>query len=55
MPDERTNSTITWFNSPTRGNQTTQTIVDMIQVGQWYGKHNQVSPLQFDFDEIQII
>lgn len=32
-----------------------QTIVDMIQVGQWYGKHNQVSPLQFDFDEIQII
>ena len=36
MPDERTNSFITWLNSPNRGNQTTQTIVDMIQVGQWY-------------------
>jgi hypothetical protein len=43
MPDERTNSTITWFNSPIRGNQMTRTIVDMIQVGQWYGKHNVVS------------
>ncbi|KAF9521628.1 hypothetical protein CPB83DRAFT_900472 [Crepidotus variabilis] len=39
MPDERTNSAITWLNSPTRGNQKTSTIVDMIQVGQWYGKH----------------
>ena len=39
MPDERTNSTITWFNLPTRGNQMTRTIVDMIKVGQWYGKH----------------
>ncbi|PPQ80647.1 hypothetical protein CVT25_001655 [Psilocybe cyanescens] len=36
MPDERTNSFITWLNSPNRGNQTTQTIVDTIQVGQWY-------------------
>ena len=40
MPDERTNSFITWLNSesPTwiRGNETTQTIVDMIQIGQWY-------------------
>ena len=36
MPDERTNSFITWVNSPIRGNQTTQTIVDMIQIGQWY-------------------
>jgi len=44
MPDERTNSTITWFNSPLRGNQNAQTLVDMIQVGQWYGKH-QVSCL----------
>ena len=34
MPDERTNSTITWFNSP--GNQNAQTIVDMVQIGQWY-------------------
>ena len=39
MPDERTNSTITWLNSPIRGNQKTRTLIDMIQVGQWYGKH----------------
>jgi hypothetical protein len=39
MPDERTNSTITWFNSPLRGSQNAQTLVDMIQVGQWYRKH----------------
>jgi hypothetical protein len=39
MPDERTNSTLTWFNSPLRGRQSAQTLVDMIQVGQWYGKH----------------
>ncbi|KAG2116350.1 hypothetical protein BD769DRAFT_1778182 [Suillus cothurnatus] len=39
MPEERTNSTITWFNSPTRGSQNAQTLVDMIQIGQWYGKH----------------
>ncbi|RDB28214.1 hypothetical protein Hypma_001371 [Hypsizygus marmoreus] len=44
MPDERTNSTITWFNSPLRGNQTAQTLVDMIQVGQWYGKHQSENP-----------
>ena len=42
MPDERTNSTITWMNSPTCGNQEMQTIVDMLQVGQWYGKHAKV-------------
>ena len=39
MPDERTNSTITWLNSPIRGNLTSRSIVNMIQVGQWYGKH----------------
>jgi hypothetical protein len=39
MPDERTNSNITWFNSPLRGNQDAQTLVDMIQVGQWYRNH----------------
>ena len=42
MPDERTNSTITRLNSPIWGNQKAQleTLVDMmIQVGQWYGKH----------------
>ncbi|KAJ7812436.1 hypothetical protein B0H14DRAFT_2856806 [Mycena olivaceomarginata] len=38
MPDERTNSHLTWFNSPLRGNQ--KTLVDMIQIGQWYGKHS---------------
>ena len=42
MPDERTNSTTTWLNSPICGNQKAQTLVDMIQVGQWYGKHYQV-------------
>ncbi|EIN08230.1 hypothetical protein PUNSTDRAFT_134619 [Punctularia strigosozonata HHB-11173 SS5] len=39
MPDERTGSKITWLNSPTRGNQQVQTLIDMIQVGQWYGDH----------------
>ncbi|KAG0700235.1 ribonuclease H-like domain-containing protein, partial [Suillus ampliporus] len=39
MPDERTNSTITWFNSPLRGSQDARTLLDMIQIGQWYGKH----------------
>ena len=38
MPDERTGSTLTWFNSPLRANQDVQTLVDMIQIGQWYGK-----------------
>ncbi|KAF8132368.1 hypothetical protein EV363DRAFT_1449314 [Boletus edulis] len=38
MPDdsERTGSTITWLNSPTRGNQDAWTLVNMIKVGQWY-------------------
>ncbi|KAK7041309.1 ribonuclease H-like domain-containing protein [Favolaschia claudopus] len=39
MPDERTNSHLTWFNSPLRGNQKPETLIDMIQIGQWYGKH----------------
>ena len=39
MPDERTGSRITWFNSPLRGNQDVSTLVNMIQVGQWYGVH----------------
>ncbi|KAF8206744.1 hypothetical protein K438DRAFT_1963056 [Mycena galopus ATCC 62051] len=30
MPDERTNSNITWFNSPLRGNQAPERLVDMI-------------------------
>ncbi|KAK0477282.1 ribonuclease H-like domain-containing protein [Armillaria novae-zelandiae] len=39
MPDERTGSKITWFNSPLRSNQKVSTLVNMIQVGQWYGVH----------------
>jgi hypothetical protein len=35
MADERTNSTLTWFNSPLRGRQDVQTIRDMLQVGQY--------------------
>ncbi|KAI0806177.1 hypothetical protein BC629DRAFT_1458901 [Irpex lacteus] len=36
MPDERTASKFTWLNSPLRGNQNAQTLIDMIQVGQWF-------------------
>ncbi|KAJ8475312.1 hypothetical protein ONZ45_g15654 [Pleurotus djamor] len=36
MPDERTNSHITWFNSPLRGNQKAETLIDMVQIGQYY-------------------
>ncbi|KAJ6508735.1 hypothetical protein C8R45DRAFT_1208354, partial [Mycena sanguinolenta] len=39
MPDERTNSNITWFNSPLRGNQKQEGLLDMIMVGQWYRYH----------------
>ena len=39
MPDERTGSKITWFNSPLCANQDVSTLVNMIQVGQWYGVH----------------
>ncbi|KAF8142436.1 hypothetical protein K438DRAFT_1946295 [Mycena galopus ATCC 62051] len=39
MPDERTNSNITWFNSPLRSNQTQEGLLDMIMVGQWYRYH----------------
>ncbi|KAK6981126.1 ribonuclease H-like domain-containing protein [Favolaschia claudopus] len=39
MPDERTNSTITWFNSPLRGNQQQEGLLDMIMVGQWHKYH----------------
>ncbi|KAM6503262.1 hypothetical protein JOM56_000205 [Amanita muscaria] len=43
MPDERTNSTITWFNSKQRGSQQSRTIVDMIQIGQWHGNHKGIN------------
>ncbi|KAJ7278528.1 hypothetical protein C8J57DRAFT_1577239 [Mycena rebaudengoi] len=39
MPDERTNSNITWFNSPLRGNQKAENLLDMILVGQWHTYH----------------
>lgn len=42
MPDERTGSTFTWLNSPTRGNQNAQTLVDMVRIGQWYKDRSQV-------------
>ncbi|KAK0205814.1 hypothetical protein DFS33DRAFT_1416495 [Desarmillaria ectypa] len=37
MSDEHTNSKITRFNSPPRSNQKVSTLINMIQVGQWYG------------------
>ncbi|KAJ3720671.1 hypothetical protein C8R42DRAFT_643053 [Lentinula raphanica] len=39
MADERTNSHITWFNSALRSNQKADVLIDMVLVGQWYGKH----------------
>ncbi|KAJ7443129.1 hypothetical protein FB451DRAFT_1437771 [Mycena latifolia] len=39
MPDERTNSNITWFNSPLRGKQKAENLLDMILVGQWHTYH----------------
>jgi len=45
LVDERAGLQVTWFNSPLRGNQTVGTLVNMIQVGQWYGTH-EVSLMQ---------
>lgn len=39
MPDERTGSRFTWLNSGLRGCQLPQNLIDMVQVGQWYGTH----------------
>ncbi|KAJ7728047.1 hypothetical protein B0H16DRAFT_1470638 [Mycena metata] len=39
MPDERTNSNITWFSSPLRGNQKAENLLDMILVGRWHTYH----------------
>ncbi|KAN0087885.1 hypothetical protein V8E55_006506 [Tylopilus felleus] len=41
MPDERTGSVFTWFNSPLCANQSPQTLIDMIQIGQWYRGNGQ--------------
>jgi len=41
MPDEHTNSNITWFNTPLRGNQEAQTLIQVR-----HGKHEQTVPLQ---------
>ncbi|KAJ7224559.1 hypothetical protein GGX14DRAFT_651037 [Mycena pura] len=43
MADERTNSTITWLNSPQRGRQDIQTLRDMIQIGKYYNVAGRVS------------
>ncbi|KAJ3866048.1 hypothetical protein EV359DRAFT_79936 [Lentinula novae-zelandiae] len=40
MSDECTNSYVTWLNSPLWGNQLVGTVIDMIQVGQWYRKQD---------------
>ncbi|KAF8232988.1 hypothetical protein L208DRAFT_1269396 [Tricholoma matsutake] len=48
MPDECTGSKVTWFNSPLHRNQSVGTLVDMIQVGQWYGTH-EVSLVYYKF------
>jgi hypothetical protein len=39
MADERTNSYLTWLNSPLRGKQHSETLINMIQVGQWHKIH----------------
>ncbi|KAJ3963661.1 hypothetical protein EV361DRAFT_956758 [Lentinula raphanica] len=39
MPDERTGFTMMWYNSPLHGEQNVGTLMDMIQVGQWYKFH----------------
>ncbi|KAJ3792320.1 ribonuclease H-like domain-containing protein [Lentinula aff. detonsa] len=40
MPDERTVSEFTRQNSSLRGNQSVSTLVDIVQVGQWYKIHS---------------
>ncbi|KAJ4475929.1 hypothetical protein C8J55DRAFT_517339 [Lentinula edodes] len=40
MPDERTVSEFTRQNSALRGNQSVSTLVDIVQVGQWYKVHS---------------
>ena len=54
MADEQTNSNITWFNSPLRGNQNVQTLIDMIKVGQWYGQHEVSAPLRSCFKHFDL-
>ncbi|KAJ7328756.1 hypothetical protein DFH08DRAFT_940436 [Mycena albidolilacea] len=49
MLDERTNSHLTWFNSPLCGNQKAETLVDMIQIGQCEAASAQ-SALSFEID-----
>ena len=39
MADERTGSNMTWFNSALRSNQSVDTLVNLVQVGQWYKIH----------------
>ncbi|KAI0643457.1 ribonuclease H-like domain-containing protein [Trametes meyenii] len=47
MPDERTGSKFTWFNSALRGKQKAQTLIDMVQIGQyWLRKRDLSKPSQ---------
>ncbi|KAF8348985.1 hypothetical protein F5887DRAFT_1071140 [Amanita rubescens] len=39
MPDKRTGSRLTWLNLPTHSSQKVEMLINMIQVGQWYGSH----------------
>ncbi|KAF6748269.1 ribonuclease H-like domain-containing protein [Ephemerocybe angulata] len=39
MPDERTNSAITWLNSAIRGTQLPDTVVNNLHIRQWYLSH----------------
>ncbi|KAI0311270.1 ribonuclease H-like domain-containing protein, partial [Amylostereum chailletii] len=43
MPDERTGSKFTRMNSALRGNQRAQTVIDMVQIGQWYDRFTKVA------------
>ncbi|KAF8235323.1 hypothetical protein L208DRAFT_1257547, partial [Tricholoma matsutake] len=45
--DEYTGSKVMWFNLPLHENQSVGTLVNMIQVGQWYGTHEVSLALQF--------
>ena len=43
MPDERTNSKITWYDSPLRANHKPEGLVDTLTIGHWYTYHAEVS------------
>ncbi|KAJ3805064.1 hypothetical protein F5876DRAFT_70116 [Lentinula aff. lateritia] len=55
MSDERTNSYVTWLNLPLRGNQLVGTVIDMIQVGQWYRKGSHFTSLQITIKKQPVV